>query len=1735
MSHRSTKGAPKPATADLTAGGESLADLARERRDSRSYTIDYTGMGQQMIPAPTALVQNTQKQSKKYLSELKGSGSTEDAQKARKLLRSLSVPFLNSWDFNSIDITSQMNIPGVGNLKNYLKKRWNRTSNRAIRPARFRADPRRIHELSSESPEETAMFREKRRSSMKEKTLDLLMEETPNGVSRVAAGTPIVLVQCLLDVENTDDSYAHTVFVTHDTWINSADMLTILSEIYFGRRTSDWLSKSQLEDVEFVKVMKKRIIKLLTLWITEYFADFRDSAELSRQFKEFLYELGGAGKEEKRMADILLDTFMSSMAGASSSSTPDASSGAVSPQPAAPMNKRRSGKNIFVRERSPRKLNFLDLDPKTLARQFCLFDQKMIARVRFQELVAGRWNKGKGENVVALRDRSNLITQWVATEILQTPNTKQRIVVLSNFLELCMNLLEMRNYKTSFNVYSGLRMPQVARLNKTWNGLDPKTMAVWQDLESQLRGLATFFEQSLAAPSPKILPVSLLLRFLEVKEQEPDTHRRYVHMINFNKMRAVADLVKPFIDSQSVQYGFEENAMIQVYLEKYLTVIDSQHKLTKMSRDIEGDSGNPASVVVSPRAQKHVSLNTGGSSSSSKPSKASAGSKAADAAAKKVAHQSESAEKPLIQNDPMNGKTREQIHQEIHNELVGKWKRPLAKCSVGSDLPRLIAKILVIDARGHTLYKCREDRKKIYLAREMNMFLRCMAQQLESTKDAKAIEKSFRDYFTVEARSEASTDIIKETGLFVSEVLGESSVVTSLLKITASQGIISPAWVRLKLFILAQFPFKDARKGWRVYIIFEPFFVTICHIKKEMSSEEMAGSRPFEFTWELKMVFDRKLEQMLECSLVISELSISEDMPSDRQLLLTEVLKPWRGPSFRSSIQYGLEGESEESSFMPEEAVAAAAQKKAAAEKAASTLSPSTQKKTQSEKRIVVESVFTGTTRRAKSDAKIQTKKALITTPDDSDNLDPGFGGHESDRSSPARLKRKKSSKDKLDAKSDKEDGYHSGGSHRRSGSGSKDKSLAKSKSRETLQDAYDPNTPGRRTSSGDKNKILLTGDKGSPSAGSPVSHMSSSKRSGSLTKDETTKIVHHSSTATFGSPSAPVPQSTGVAPPIMSPVSPRRAPQNAISKASELLHDESESIDDVAINHLRRLAPGSRGRSTSVGKTGQPITSPTAVGRAPEKAAAASTATPPASIGASLSSPNLGAKRLAFNDSAVVNDGAASPLRKDPASSPTTAHRSAGSSGAIAGSGSDESSSASNTGSGDNRKRVGSTHDRLNTSVRKSLELKNLDVVRAFTEEAEAVEAGGSAVSGRKKSARKSMPAQHKTPRGASSKSDRSAVTSSGILSDPEGSPPSASRLSVAAASLHLGSSSARSSSSKSSHHHHATGSSSARPSSSVRHSKDKDKDKDREKDKERQSSRSSQQSSSSGHRSTAITPRDPLDSARDRLDREAERERERQKEKERDSHERRGDDAPRSSSKDANGSPRSGSPRLDSTPRGSPRDKALQASPGAGDADAPASMSSSSGHLRRSRTSSRSSRDIRVFESSSPSTPNQSTPTTPTAAEAASEAGPEMQPTSARRRPRAPSLSIDERAPYNVQHSNSVARDGTATLATVEENSPRRDSVESAGRSTALPVPPPPVPLGMISSRYSAPDISTATGSAATKTVMPVSTNRIPQRPSAIALAAVAAQGGPALAEWDVTESDASDADSSVEDPFH
>jgi len=63
---------------------------------------------------------------------------------------------------------------------------------------------------------------------------------------------------------------------------------------------------------------------------------------------------------------------------------------------------------------------------------------------------------------------------------------------------------------------------------------------------------------------------------------------------------------------------------------------------------------------------------------------------------------------PLFSGSSTNAykrrKTKDEIMVDIRQELETKRTRPLAKCSVGSDLPRFIRKIILVDGAGEILW-----------------------------------------------------------------------------------------------------------------------------------------------------------------------------------------------------------------------------------------------------------------------------------------------------------------------------------------------------------------------------------------------------------------------------------------------------------------------------------------------------------------------------------------------------------------------------------------------------------------------------------------------------------------------------------------------------------------------------------------------------------------------------------------------------------------------------------------------------------------------------------------------------------------------------------------------------------------------------------------------------------------------------------------------------------------------
>ncbi len=66
------------------------------------------------------------------------------------------------------------------------------------------------------------------------------------------------------------------------------------------------------------------------------------------------------------------------------------------------------------------------------------------------------------------------ITSWAATEVVMTPNAKQRAGVLTALITVCEHCKEMRNFQSVVEIVRGLQSPPIARLTKTWEELPSK-------------------------------------------------------------------------------------------------------------------------------------------------------------------------------------------------------------------------------------------------------------------------------------------------------------------------------------------------------------------------------------------------------------------------------------------------------------------------------------------------------------------------------------------------------------------------------------------------------------------------------------------------------------------------------------------------------------------------------------------------------------------------------------------------------------------------------------------------------------------------------------------------------------------------------------------------------------------------------------------------------------------------------------------------------------------------------------------------------------------------------------------------------------------------------------------------------------------------------------------------------------------------------------------------------------
>eukprot|EP01114_Cavostelium_apophysatum_P024061 TRINITY_DN928_c0_g1_i1.p1 TRINITY_DN928_c0_g1~~TRINITY_DN928_c0_g1_i1.p1 ORF type:complete len:338 (+),score=61.47 TRINITY_DN928_c0_g1_i1:146-1159(+) len=122
----------------------------------------------------------------------------------------------------------------------------------------------------------------------------------------------------------------------------------------------------------------------------------------------------------------------------------------------------------------PGKFEFHDLEPEAVAAQLTLIEHEMFRSIKHSEFLhMSRKKDGSDErnaapNLVKMVDRFNLVSYWVATEIVMQNEAKQREKTIRKFVLVAEHLRELNNYNGVMEVIAGLNLWPITRMRATW-------------------------------------------------------------------------------------------------------------------------------------------------------------------------------------------------------------------------------------------------------------------------------------------------------------------------------------------------------------------------------------------------------------------------------------------------------------------------------------------------------------------------------------------------------------------------------------------------------------------------------------------------------------------------------------------------------------------------------------------------------------------------------------------------------------------------------------------------------------------------------------------------------------------------------------------------------------------------------------------------------------------------------------------------------------------------------------------------------------------------------------------------------------------------------------------------------------------------------------------------------------------------------------------------------------------
>ncbi|KAJ3129785.1 hypothetical protein HK098_000155 [Nowakowskiella sp. JEL0407] len=458
-----------------------------------------------------------------------------------------------------------------------------------------------------------------------------ILSESTDGIilerGQIRGGRLVQIIERMTSHVQADLELVNIVLLTHHSITTSIDLLNHLVKRY------SITPPYGLEKNLFHLLIDKKIVPIrlnvsnvIKIWLEKHFdEDFSENIPLILKLREFISKK--ISKDFESVSLQLMEILNRKLEGKEELLQPNLLTETIFPNQSKPIlpkfcvSATSTELGTFIKSDAR---NIFEIDPLELARQLTLAEFNNFVQVKPFECTDQIWGekrkKEMGDGKILpcsgimrmIRHTNNVMSQWIASNIVSSENIKIRAATLRYFMQLALHCRDLNNYNGITGVVAGMSMAAVTRLKKTWQLVAEKFPKIFeayrevQDIVSPKSQYANYRKQ-LKNVQPPLIPflgVYLTdLTFIELGNPDfiPNTH-----YINIDKRRKVYSNIHgiAFYQSQSYHELLFSIPSLQEFLERICGDIQSDVvRLSANPVSLGDDEMYERSLIVEPREE----------------------------------------------------------------------------------------------------------------------------------------------------------------------------------------------------------------------------------------------------------------------------------------------------------------------------------------------------------------------------------------------------------------------------------------------------------------------------------------------------------------------------------------------------------------------------------------------------------------------------------------------------------------------------------------------------------------------------------------------------------------------------------------------------------------------------------------------------------------------------------------------------------------------------------------------------------------------------------------------------------------------------------------------------------------------------------------------------------------------------------------------------------------------------